>query len=207
MYLIVGLGNPGKQYEHTRHNVGFDIVEALARRQGVRIDRSKENALVGECFIAGKRVMICEPQTYMNLSGQAVAGLVNYFKIPVENVLVCYDDTDIPQGNIRIRKNGSAGTHNGMRSIVQCLGRDDFPRLRVGIGTRREGYDLADWVLGHYITEEEKATADAAFKLAAEAIEDYIANGVESAMCKYNTKKQKKEKPPKAEDAAQGAAE
>lgn len=207
MYLIVGLGNPGKKYEHTRHNVGFDIVEALAKRQGIRIDKEKEGALVGECFIGGKRVMIAEPQTFMNLSGTAVAGLMNYFKIPAENLLICYDDTDLPQGNIRIRKNGSAGTHNGMRSIVEWLGYDNFPRLRVGIGQRREGYDLANWVLGHYITDEEKKTAEDAFNLAAEAIEEYISNGVESAMCKYNTKKAKKEKKPVEVAEKQGEAE
>ena len=203
MYLIVGLGNPGQKYEHTRHNVGFDVLDTLARRQGVTITREKDQALIGETFIGLERVLLCKPQTFMNLSGLAVGELVRYFHIPLENVLVIYDDTDLPQGHIRIRKNGSAGTHNGMRSIVQELGSEAFPRLRIGIGERREGYELADWVLGHYITQEEKDNAQAAFATAAEAVEEYITKGIESAMCRFNTKKQKKE--PKKEPDEQQA--
>ena len=194
MYLIVGLGNPGSQYAHTRHNVGFDVLEKLSRKLGITIARSKAKALVGECFVGGQKVVLALPQTFMNLSGESVQELAHWYKILPENLLVVYDDVDLPQGFIRIRKSGSAGTHNGMRSIVSCLGYENFPRLRVGVGQKREGYDLADWVLGHYIGEEAEA-ADRAFDLAADAIVDYIQNGVESAMCKYNTKKPKKEKP------------
>lgn len=194
MYLIVGLGNPGKQYAHTRHNVGFDVLEKLSAKMGVSITRSKSKALVGEGFVAGQKVVLALPQTYMNLSGEAVQELAHWYKVEPEHLMIVYDDVDLAPGFIRIRKNGSAGTHNGMRSIIGCLGYENFPRLRVGVGQKREGYELADWVLGHYIGEEAEA-ADRAFDLAAEALLDYIQNGVESAMCKYNTKKPKKEKP------------
>ena len=141
----------------------------------------------------------------MNLSGEAVSRLARWYKIEPENLLVVYDDIDIPQGHIRIRKNGSAGTHNGMRSIVGLLGYENFPRLRVGVGQKREGYELADWVLGHYIGEEQEV-ADKAFQQAADAIVDYIENGIDSAMRTYNTKKPKKPKSePKPEE--EGAAE
>ena len=202
MYLIVGLGNPGSKYAHTRHNVGFDVLDALSRKLGVSISRERDNALTGECFVGGQKVILAMPQTYMNLSGEAVLPLANYYKIPPENLLVVYDDIDLPQGHIRIRKNGSAGTHNGMRSIIGLLGYDNFPRLRVGVGQRREGYELVDWVLGHYIGEEQEIM-DKAFDLAADAVIDYIENGIESAMCKYNTKKPKKAKPePQVEEGA-----
>ncbi len=205
MHLIVGLGNPGSQYAHTRHNVGFDVVEALAARLGVCITRQKENALIGECFIGGQKTILALPQTYMNLSGQAVSGLARWYKTEPENLLVIYDDIDLPQGSIRIRKNGSAGTHNGMRSIVGELGYDCFPRLRVGVGERPAGWALADWVLSRYQTQEEKEAALAAYSLAGDAVLETISNGIESAMCKYNTKKPKKPKPPK--EADEGAAE
>lgn len=202
MYLIVGLGNPGKQYAHTRHNVGFDVLEKLSAKMGVSITRSKSKALVGEGFVAGQKVVLALPQTYMNLSGEAVQELAHWYKVEPEHLMIVYDDVDLAPGFIRIRKNGSAGTHNGMRSIIGCLGYENFPRLRVGVGQKREGYELADWVLGHYIGEEAEA-ADKAFDLAAEALLDYIQNGVESAMCKYNTKKPKKEKPKPEEGEAQ----
>lgn len=202
MYLIVGLGNPGKQYAHTRHNVGFDVLEKLSAKMGVSITRSKSKALVGEGFVAGQKVVLALPQTFMNLSGEAVQELAHWYKVEPEHLMIVYDDVDLAPGFIRIRKNGSAGTHNGMRSIIGCLGYENFPRLRVGVGQKREGYELADWVLGHYIGEEAEA-ADKAFDLAAEALLDYIQNGVESAMCKYNTKKPKKEKPKPEEGEAQ----
>ena len=203
MYLIVGLGNPGTKYAHTRHNVGFDVLDALSKKLNVPISRERDNALTGECFVGGQKVILALPQTYMNLSGEAVSRLAHWYKIEPENLLVVYDDIDLPQGHIRIRKNGSAGTHNGMRSIVGLLGYENFPRLRVGVGQKREGYELADWVLGHYIGEEQDV-ADKAFEEAADAIVEYIEHGIDSAMCKYNTKKPKKQKPePKPEEGAQ----
>lgn len=189
MYLIVGLGNPGPKYAHTRHNVGFDVLDALARKLGVSIAREKENALVGECFIDGKKVVLALPQTYMNLSGEAVARLVNWYKIAPEHLMVAYDDIDLAPGSIRIRKSGSAGTHNGMRSVIGLLGRQDFPRLRVGVGKKPEGWELADWVLSHYQTEEDRKTQFDAFLLAADTVIDWVKNGWESAMRTANAPK------------------
>ena len=200
MYLIVGLGNPGAQYAHTRHNVGFDVMDALACKLGVSISRRKDNALVGECFYHGQKLILALPQTFMNLSGQAVAPLARWYRVQPENLLVIYDDIDLAQGALRIRKNGSAGTHNGMRSVVSELGFDSFARLRVGVGERKPGYALPDWVLSHY-DETEQKLADEAYALAADAVLDYVDNGIESAMCKYNTKKQKKPKPEEGADA------
>lgn len=191
MYLIVGLGNPGAQYAHTRHNVGFDVLEALAQKLGARVTRSKDNALVGEAFYHGQKLVLALPQTFMNLSGQAVGALARWYRVEPEDLLVIYDDIDLEQGAIRIRKNGSAGTHNGMRSVVGELGREDFPRLRVGVGGRKPGWALADWVLSRY-DGEERAEAEKAYALAAEAVLEYVDNGIESAMCKYNTHKKKK---------------
>lgn len=205
MYLIVGLGNPGSQYAHTRHNVGFDVVEVLAGRLGVGITRGKEGALVGECFVQGQKTLLALPQTYMNVSGQAVAGLVRWYRIEINNLLVIYDDIDLPQGSVRIRPNGSAGTHNGMRSVVGELGTDRFPRIRVGVGERPPGWELADWVLSRYQSPEEREAARAAYERAADAAVEYVQNGIESAMCKYNTKKQKKPKLPT--EAGKGEAE
>ena len=182
MYLIVGLGNPGAQYAHTRHNVGFDVVDTLARKLGVTIGRERDEALLGECFIAGQKTILALPQTYMNLSGEAVSRLVRWYRLPPENLMVVYDDVDLPQGAIRIRKNGSAGTHNGMRSVIGLLGRQDFPRLRVGVGKKPEGWELADWVLSHYQTEEDRKTQFNAFLRAADVVEDWVKNGLESAM-------------------------
>ena len=164
MYLIVGLGNPGQQYAHTRHNVGFDVMAVLEKKLGVTISREKGYSQTADCFVDGQKVILALPQTYMNLSGLAVRELMDYYKIPPENVLVIYDDIDIPQGTVRIRPNGSAGTHNGMRSIVAETGTEDFPRIRVGVGQRGLGWNLADWVLSHYQTAEEQEIADKAWE-------------------------------------------
>ncbi len=193
MYLITGLGNMGAEYAHTRHNAGFDTLDILASKLDTRISREKERALIGECFHHGQKLILAQPQTYMNLSGLAVKGLMNWYKIPPENLIVVYDDIDIEQGALRIRKNGSAGTHNGMRSIIAELGYSDFPRVRVGVGERGLGYSLADWVLSKY-SPEEWEKAQKAFGLAADAVLEYIDNGIESAMNLYNTKKTRKPK-------------
>ncbi len=203
MYLIVGLGNPGAQYAHTRHNVGFDVVALLAEKCNVSIQKKRANALVGECFIGGQKTLLVLPQTFMNLSGQTVAELMQYYHIPPENILIIYDDIDIAQGAIRIRKNGSAGTHNGMRSIVSELkGEENFPRLRVGVGKKRPEFTLADWVLSRYQSEEEQKIAKEAYDTATKAVVEYIEHGIESAMCLYNTKKQKAPKSPQADKGA-----
>lgn len=207
MYLIVGLGNPGQQYAHTRHNVGFDVLEKLAKKLNVNIGREKDYSTIGETFFEGQKVMLALPQTYMNLSGLAVKELMDYYKIPPENLCVIYDDIDLAQGALRIRASGSAGTHNGMRSIVGETGMEDFPRIRVGVGQRAPGWQLADWVLSRYQTPEEQEAADKAYELAAEAVLEYIQNGIQSAMTKYNTKKPKKEKPKKQDEKPEESSE
>ena len=198
MYLIVGLGNPGAKYAHTRHNVGFDVVDALARKLGVTIGREREEALLGECFIAGQKTILALPQTYMNLSGEAVSRLVRWYRLPPENLMVVYDDVDLPQGTIRIRKNGSACTHNGMRSIIYQLGFDDFPRVRVGIGHPDGQRNLVSHVLGAPDAEEKELLL-AAMNSAADAVELIVHGELREAQARFN-KRPKKEKP-KAEPA------
>ena len=158
MYVVVGLGNPGRKYEHTRHNVGFDIVDVLAQRNNITLARLRCKAVVGEGTIAGQRVALALPQTYMNLSGESVVQLVNWYKPERDQLIICFDDVDLPEGKLRFRPSGSAGTHNGMRNIIYLLGRDDFPRLRVGIGRPPEGWDLKDYVLTGYRTPAERQT-------------------------------------------------
>ena len=185
MYLIVGLGNPTKKYEKTRHNMGFDCIDKLAARHRIEMKRSRFRALVGKGMIAGKQVILCKPTTFMNLSGEAVSRLVNYFKIGLENLVVIYDDTDLDVGKIRIKGKGSAGSHNGMKNIVQCLGSSDFKRVRVGIGKRDERTEMVDFVLGTFSSSERKLIEEAQDN-ATESVEDILSNGVEHAMNKYN---------------------
>lgn len=182
MFLIVGLGNPGREYHRTRHNVGFDVIDVLSEKLGIALTKSAMHGLIGEGFVGGEKVVLVKPQTYMNLSGQCVTELVSWYKIDMDRLLIVYDDIDLPLGKLRLRKSGSAGTHNGMRSIIGLLGRDDFPRLRVGVGKKPEGWDLADWVLSHYQTEEDRKTQFDAFLRAADTVEDLIKNGMDSAM-------------------------
>lgn len=188
MYLIVGLGNPGKKYENTRHNMGFMVVDRLSEKAGVSVDRLKFRALTGECIIGGQKVMLMKPQTFMNLSGDAVREAASYFKLEPSNIVVIYDDIDIPLGSLRIRKSGSAGTHNGMRSVVSLLGSDKFPRVRVGIGGASG--DLIGHVIGK-ISKGEKEILDETIGHAADAVECLITDGVDLAMNRFNTKKQK----------------
>lgn len=189
MHMIIGLGNPGREYQRTRHNVGFDVLDVLSGKLGIALTRSAMHGLIGEGFLEGEKVVLVKPQTYMNLSGQCVTELVSWYKPPMENVLVVYDDIDLPLGKLRLRANGSAGTHNGMRSVIGLLGRQDFPRLRVGVGQKPEGWELADWVLSHYQTEEERKTQFDAFLLAADTVIDWVNSGWESAMRTANAPK------------------
>lgn len=189
MHMIIGLGNPGREYQRTRHNVGFDVLDVLSGKLGIALTRSAMHGLIGEGFLEGEKVVLVKPQTYMNLSGQCVTELVSWYKPPMENVLVIYDDIDLPLGKLRLRANGSAGTHNGMRSVIGLLGRQDFPRLRVGVGQKPEGWELADWVLSHYQTEEERKTQFDAFLLAADTVIDWVNSGWESAMRTANAPK------------------
>ena len=148
-WLIVGLGNPGAEYARTRHNVGFDAIDALAASIGVKIDRAKYHALIGEGTIDGQRVLLMKPQTYMNASGTAVAEAANFYKLDAAHIIVYSEDISLAPGRLRVRKDGSAGGHNGLKSIIECIGSQDFPRIKIGVGQKpTPEYDLADWVLG-----------------------------------------------------------
>ncbi len=193
MYVIVGLGNPGRKYENTKHNMGFLTIDAFAEKHDIKVNRIKHKALVGEGFISGKKVMLVKPQTYMNLSGQSVREIVSYYDIQPEELMVIYDDVDIPAGAIRIRKKGSAGTHNGMKSIIYDLQFDNFPRLRVGIGTENKG-DMINFVLSGF-TGDDKKKVEAAITNSVSALEAWLDKGIDIAMGEYNTKKEKKPKP------------
>ncbi len=182
MYIIVGLGNPGKEYHRTRHNVGFDVIDVLSEKLGIALNKSAMHGLIGEGFVGGEKIVLVKPQTFMNLSGQCVSELVSWYKIDMDRLLVVYDDIDLPLGKLRLRKSGSAGTHNGMRSIIGLLGRENFPRLRVGVGKKPEGWDLADWVLSHYQSEEDRKIQFDAFLRAADTVQELIQNGMDSAM-------------------------
>ena len=185
-WLLVGLGNPGTQYENTRHNVGFLVADELAERQNAPIQRLKFKALTNLLTISGEKVLVMKPVTYMNLSGEAVRQAADFYKIQPDHVLVVSDDTALALGRLRIRKGGSAGGHNGLKNIILHLGTDQFPRLRVGVGEKpHPDYDMADWVLGKF-TGEDKKTMDAAVKRAADAIECILAEGLDRGMNRFN---------------------
>ena len=196
MYIIVGLGNPGRKYENTRHNMGFIAVDLLAEKYGIKIDKIKFKALVGEGRIAGQKVLLVKPQTFMNLSGQSVVEVMNFYKEDIENLIVIYDDIDIPTGTIRLRKKGSAGTHNGMRNVVYLLGDDGFPRIRVGIGaTGDQKVNLINYVVSG-VSKGEKELLEDALTRAADAAACIVEKGIDKAMNEFNIKV-KKEKPAK----------
>ncbi len=185
MFIIAGLGNPGKEYTGSRHNSGYMTVEHLAQRLNVKLNKLKFNSVYGETYIDGEKVMLVKPVTYMNRSGIAIGEIVKFYKLPTENIIVIYDDIDIPLGTLRIRPNGSPGTHNGMKSVIESIG-SSFPRIRIGIG-RNENMDLADYVLQSF-SQDEKAVVSNIIEKAAEAALEIIENSVESAMQKYNIK-------------------
>ena len=185
-WLLVCLGNPGDQYENTRHNAGFMVADELGERYGLPIQRLKFKALTNVFSISGEKVLVMKPVTYMNLSGEAAGQAADFYKIPPDHVLVISDDTALAVGRLRIRKGGSAGGHNGLKSIIQHLGTDQFPRVRVGVGEKpHPDYDLADWVLGKFQGEDKKAM-DQAVKRAADAVECLIKEGPDRAMNKFN---------------------
>ena len=184
-YIVVGLGNPEKKYEHTRHNVGFDVLQVLSQKLDIPLNKLRCKALTGEGRIGGERVVLAAPQTYMNLSGQSVVELLRWYKADAKHLIVVYDDVDLPQGRLRVRAGGSAGTHNGMRNIVYLTGRDDFPRVRIGIGKPEPGRDLAAYVLGKYPLEARQAMFDA-FLRAADAVQAIVTDGAEAAMARFN---------------------
>lgn len=186
MYIIVGLGNPGKEYENTRHNLGFITCDQLSERHGIKVTKSKFKSLVGEGIISGEKVLIVKPQTYMNNSGQAVREVMDFYKEEADHLLVIYDDIDIPLGSIRIRKAGSAGTHNGMKSILYHLQTDQFPRIRIGIGAQRdERIDLVDYVIGGFTKKEVKPLEEACLK-ACDAIECFLKDNIDITMNRFN---------------------
>ncbi len=188
--LIVGLGNPGPKYAGSRHNVGFMAVEELARRHGMSFSTKQNEAQVARGQIEGTRVIIAKPQTYMNDSGRSVGALSRFYKIPIERVLVIYDELDLPVGTIRIREKGSANGHNGLKSIIQHLGTQNFPRLRIGIDKPVVvGYSQIDWVLGRF-TKEEQRIVEETLPRVTEAVEAILTTGMERAMNRYNTKEE-----------------
>lgn len=186
-YLIVGLGNPGRQYEGTRHNAGFCAIDRLAEQCGVRIDRLKYKALVTDACVGGKRALLIKPQTFMNLSGQSVQEAMSFYKIPPERVIIIFDDISLPPGRLRIRKKGSDGGHNGMKNIIYLTGSDQFPRVKLGVGAKpRPDYNLADWVLSRF-TEAERKALQEAIEHACEAVPLMVQGQVEQAMNKFNS--------------------
>lgn len=185
-WLIVGLGNMGDQYEHTRHNVGFDVIDQLADDLDIPVQRLKFKALTNTASLGGQTVLLMKPVTYMNLSGEAVAPAASFYKIPPEHILVISDEVSLPPGKLRIRQSGSAGGHNGLKNIISHLHTDQFPRIRLGVGGKpHPDYDMADWVLGKPQGEDRKAVDDAV-KRAAQAVECYIKEGPDRAMGKFN---------------------
>ncbi len=185
-WLIVGLGNPGRQYDRTRHNAGFRAMESLARRLGCPLDRVKFQGRMGQCTHGGQKLVLLLPQTFMNLSGNAVAEAVRFYRLPPERVLVLCDDISLEPGRLRVRGSGSAGGHNGLKSIIARLGSQDFPRVKIGVGAKpHPDYDLADWVLSTFSQQEEKALAPI-WDQAGEAALAVLTLGVEQAASRFN---------------------
>ncbi len=186
MYLVAGLGNPGSQYDMTRHNIGFATIDYIANENNISIKKLKYKALYGELSVNGEKVLFVKPQTYMNLSGESIREFCSFYKIPPENVIIVCDDISIEPGKIRIRRKGSAGGHNGLKSIIYQLISEDFVRIRIGVGNpAHKDYDLADYVLGHFGKDEIPVLEDAIIK-ASKAVFEIIKNNVDSAMNKYN---------------------
>ena len=184
--MIAGLGNPGRRYAHTRHNLGFLTIDMLAEKHRIKVNRIRHKSLVGEGTVAGRKVLLVKPQTYMNLSGEAIREALLYYKMPPENLIVIYDDVDLAAGQIRIRKKGGAGTHNGMRSILYQLQTEDFARIRIGVG-QSGAMEIGDYVLSGFRKDEKKVMEDA-IRRAAEAVEAIFEAGIEKAMGLYNVR-------------------
>ena len=192
MYLIVGLGNIGKEYDGTRHNIGFEVIDYLSAKKGITVKKKEQNGLTGVYHEFGEKILLAKPTTYMNNSGLCVAGLVNFYQVPPENLLVIYDDIDLATGAVRIRQRGSAGTHNGMRSSIQHLGSQDFPRIRIGTGRPKEGADLVHFVLRRFAKSELPLMENAVTE-AARGIDLFVKDGVDLAMNQVNIRKKPEE--------------
>ena len=189
MFIIAGLGNPTKQYEGTRHNVGFEVIDRISEKYNIDVDVKKHRALIGKGIIQGQKVILAKPQTYMNLSGESVRSLLDYYKVDEEHeLIVIYDDISLDVGQLRIRAKGSAGGHNGMKNIIAHLGSQVFPRIKVGVGEKPAKYDLADYVLGHFSKGEAKLM-DEGYDHAVHAVELIVSGQINEAMNEYNRKK------------------
>ena len=190
MFVIVGLGNPGKKYENTRHNAGFLAIDAVAEKYGIHISEKKHKALCGSGVIEGNKVILVKPETYMNLSGESVRSVMDFYKIdPEEDMLIIYDDISLAPGNIRIRKKGSAGGHNGIKSIIAHTGTQNFMRVKVGVGEKPSGWDLADYVLGHF-SDEDNTKLKEIMPDIIQAVTLMVQGDVDKAMNDFNAKKQ-----------------
>ena len=189
MFIIAGLGNPDRQYEGTRHNAGFDVIDRIADKYNIAVDTRRHRALIGKGVIEGQKVILAKPQTYMNLSGESIRSMSDYYKIdPEHELLVIYDDINLDPGQLRIREKGSAGGHNGIKNIIACLGTQVFPRIRVGVGEKPSKYDLADYVLGHF-SKAEKEQMEKGYGFAVDAAAMILAGRIGDAMGMYNRKK------------------
>ena len=187
MYLIAGLGNPTREYEKTRHNVGFEAIDILADKAGTTVTEKKHKALYGKGYIGGQKVILAKPQTYMNLSGESIREIADFYKIEPDNIIILCDDINLSEGQLRIRLKGSAGGHNGLKNIISHLGTQEFPRIRIGVGEKPRGMDLADYVLGRF-PKEQQAVMEEAYRDAAEAACMMIEDGADAAMNHYNRK-------------------
>ena len=188
MKIVAGLGNPGAAYAGTRHNMGFEVIDILSEKSGISVDTRKHKALIGKGVIGGDKVILAKPQTYMNLSGESLREIMDYYKAQPEDLIVIYDDISLEPGQLRIRTKGSAGGHNGIKSILQHLGTEEFLRIKVGVGEKPPRMDLADYVLGRMGGEDREAVREAQER-AAEAVSVLLEDGAEAAMNRYNAKK------------------
>lgn len=187
MYIIAGLGNPTKEYEKTRHNVGFEVIDVLADRLFTSVDEKKFKGYYGKAVIGGEKVILLKPQTFMNLSGESVRAAADFYKVDPDHIIVVYDDVSLDVGQLRIRTKGSAGGHNGIKNIISHLGTDVFPRIKVGVGEKPKGYDLADYVLGHF-SKEDRSIMEEGYEKAVEAIKLFLTGEIDAAMNEYNRK-------------------
>ena len=189
MYIIAGLGNPGKEYENTRHNIGFDVIDRLSEEENIAVMESKHKALIGKGYVAGQKVILAKPQTFMNLSGESIREIVDYYKVDdTAELIVISDDISLDVGQLRIRKKGSAGGHNGIKNIIAHVGGPVFPRIKVGVGEKPPKYDLADYVLGHF-SKAEQELMEEGYEDAVKAVEMIVSGDISGAMNEYNRKK------------------
>lgn len=207
MYLIAGLGNPTKQYEHTRHNVGFDMISYLADQYHISMNTKKFQGICGSGYIEGQKVLLLMPQTYMNLSGRSVGEAAAFYKLaPASEVIIIYDDIALEPGNIRVRKRGSAGGHNGIKNIIACLGTQEFQRIRIGVGEKPKDYDLAAYVLGRFLEEDRKKIREA-FVHASDAVSLMVRGETDEAMNLYNRKQKQADESVRTHEKEQKQAE